>query len=138
MKMKRSPTGKVVVVPLCVKLVLTTDGSNTTWTFLDIPMPEIEDWGPYIMGITAHARGENFTSQFKWTVVFWTCTDGRNFPATPTNLFTPLTATGDSPQTEYTGGFGLNTKFGLACINASGTAIERGVVTVALAIKLLT
>ena len=141
--MMTSPTGKVITVPLCHKLVLTTDGQNGVWNYVDVTLPEVEDWGPFLMGITAHTRCENMTTNVKWKVVFWWSVDGRNWSATPVDLFTEVAYSSspvDAIKTEYNtvNTFGLKMKWGLAVQNASGTAFERTVVTVALAFKFLT
>lgn len=139
----RSPTGKVAVVPMCFKQQLVTDGQFTTWSYVEFQIDEIEDWGPFLMGITAHTRSESMTQYVRWKVVFWTSVDGRNW-SSPIDMFTEVTVSAnntDAVKTEYTTAqsFGLKMKFGLAVLNtASNTSIERAVVTVALAFKFLT
>ena len=143
-RLLRSPTGKVVVVPLCYKQQLVSDGQDTNWSYIEIPVEEAEEWGPFLMGIVAHTRSESMTAYVRWKVVFWTSTDGRNWSTTPLDLFTEVGVAAnntDAVKSEYTstGNFGLKMKFGLAVLNTTGhnTSIERAVVTVALAFKFL-
>lgn len=140
--MKRSPTGKVIVVPLVHKYLVATDGQSQVWNYIDVPLPEVEDFGPFIMGITAHTRSENMTANVSWKVVFWWSVDGKSW-SSPVDLFSAITYSAspvDSIKTEYTtvNTFGLTMKFGLAVQNTTGTASERAVVTCALAFKFLT
>jgi len=141
--MKRSPTGKVIVLPVCHKHQLISDGQYTNWSYLEVPLPEAEEWGPFIMSITAHTRSESMTANVRWKIVFWWSVDGQNW-SSPVDLFSQITYSAspvDTIQAEYNtvANFGLKMKFGLAVLNtASNTTIERAVVTAALAFKFFT
>lgn len=118
----------VRIIPLFYKQLLVTDGSNATWTHLDLDLPEIAKWGPHLASVQIHTCTENRSTYHKWKIVMYNSFDGRQWNG-PFDLFTAITssATRDVIQSEYTttSTFGLHTRLAAACVNDSGTAIER-------------
>ena len=128
--MKSIPTQKVVVLPLFYKKQLQTDGT-TTFSYIDIELPQAYEWGPYLESITAHCTTENRTTNFSWKISFFWSTDGRrwNPTSTPLDLFSAVSSNTDTIQTPYTttSTFGLKMRYVISVANTSGTAIERAV-----------
>ncbi len=134
--MKSIPTQKVVLIPLFYKKQLQTDGT-TTFSYIDIDLPQAVDWGPYLESITAHTSTESKTANFSWKIGFFWSFDGRrwNPASTPIYLFSAITTIVDTVQTPYStvANFGLKMRYVIAVANTSGTNIERAVCGCALA-----
>lgn len=131
---KAMPGSKVEVVPVCYKLQLTTD-TTTSLSYLDVDLPlAVKDYGPHLDSIIAYTSSENMTTNFRWLLAFYWSIDGRRWsPTTPTALFSEVSTNGDIIQTPYSANFGPNLRIVIGVRNNAGTAVERGVVTAALA-----
>ena len=133
--MRTFPQQKVVVLPMFHKKQLQTDGT-TTFTYIDVELPQATDWGPYLESIVAYTTTESKTANFSWKVGFFWSMDGRrwNPSSTPVDLFSAITTNADTVQTAYstTTNFGLKMRFVICVANASGSAIERAVCSCAL------
>lgn len=122
---------KVVVLQLCNRTTIQSN-RTTTETYLQVDLDGTESWGPYLESIQALTVTKNATANLWWeAVVTWT-NDGVN-PNTP---FTGLcgagiTADGQAIQTAVTSGFGGRImKFAIGVKNASGSALESGLIWV--------
>lgn len=126
---------KVRVVPVVTQYLLNSDAS-TTWIYIDLDLPEVALWGPYLESITAHCDTVNRTPQFQWKIVTYYSTDGVKW-SQASDVFAAITANGPSIPAAYTGvqTFGLHLRFALAASNISGTAAEHAFVTCALAFQ---
>ena len=128
-----TPGQKVVVIPLFFKKQLQTDGTTNT-SYLDLELERATEWGPYLASITAHTATENRTSNFTWRLIYWWSLDGRRWNGSY-DLFSSVSSNADTVQTANatTTTFGLRMRYGIAVVNASGTAIERAVCSAVLA-----
>lgn len=128
--MKSIPSQKVVLLPLFFKKQLQTDGT-TTFSYIDVDLPQALEWGPYLESIQAHTTTENRTTNFSWKVGFFWSMDGRrwNPTSTPVDLFSALATNTDTVQTAYTTNttFGLKMRYVIAVANTGGTNVERAV-----------
>ncbi len=132
------PGSRVTVVPVADRVRLqTAGGDSNTDVILDVDLPEITHWGPHTLTITPHTKLESKTANFRWKAVLYTSIDGINGSTTPENLFAYSTATSYVIQTDFTdkSKLGLLIRVALVCSPATGTAIESGVVTLALAFE---
>ena len=134
--MKSPIQQKVVLIPLFYKKQLQTDGT-TTFTYIDVDVPQAAEYGPYLESIVAYTTTESKTANFSWKIGFFWSLDGRrwNPASTPIDLFSAITSNADTIQTAYstTTNFGLKMRFVVATANTSGTAIERAVCGAVLA-----
>ena len=123
---------------------MSTKGDNAAWTYHEIDLPEVANWGPHLFSIIAHTNSEYMSTNFTWKLVFWRSNDGKTWvPTTPNDLFQVIsigTRDGDILQAAFSTSseFGLHIKFGIAVKNGSGSAIETGVISAALAFNFLT
>lgn len=134
--MKSQPQQKVILLPLFYKKQLQTDGT-TTFSYLDIELPQAVEYGPYLDSIVAYTTTENKTANFSWKISFYWSIDGRrwNPTNTPVDLFSAITANADTIHPAYSTSttFGLRMRFVVSVANTSGTAIERAVCGAVLA-----
>ena len=123
---------KVRVLPFIAKMQLQSDGT-TTPSYIDVPLAEALEWGPFLDSVQVQTSTENRTAQFTWRVVFWWSIDGRRWNG-PVDLFSAVSANQDEIQTAYstTTNFGIQMRYGIAVANASGTNIERAVCSAVL------
>lgn len=132
------PESRVVVVPVAERVRLQTKGDNETVdVVLDIDVPEITHWGPHTLTITPHTRLELKTANFRWKAVFYYSIDGITWSTSPESLFAYSNTLGYVIQSDDTdkSKLGLFIRAALACSTVTGTAIESGVVTLALAFE---
>jgi len=124
---------KVVLLTVCYKMQLQTDGT-TGYSFIDLDLPDAASFGPYVESVIAYTSTENRTANFQWKIVSYWSIDGRNW-STAVDLFSAITGNGNTIQTAFTTASALGPimRYAIAVANGSGTAIERGVVTVSLA-----
>ena len=137
--MRRKPLNSpVVVIPVISQTRIASDGT-TTFTYQDIELPEAEEWGPHLEGITAHTITRGISANYAWKIVLYWSIDGRNWNG-PTDLFAAVSAVGDVIQTEFTTAtaLGLKLRFAVGVANVTGTAIETGNITAALAFRFKT
>jgi len=52
--MPGAPNEKVQIVPFAVHLRLASKGGDQTYSWFELNLDEAEDWGPYLVAITAH------------------------------------------------------------------------------------
>ena len=128
---------KVRVVPAAYKFQLATDGATQGVRYVDLELPQVVEWGPYLEQITATTQTESRSPQFKWKVVFWWSVDGREWSSTSLDLFSYVSADGSVIQPAYptTTQFGPKMRFALAAENVSGTNVESATVTLLLAFQ---
>lgn len=128
---------KVVVVDILENLQTATKGDATNWSYIELDLPGIEQWGPYLDSVTAHVNIVASSTNHQVKLAFRYSLDGKEWaPVTPIDLFSAITnGAGNSIQTPYTttGNFGIHMRYMLALKNASGTAIESGIVSIKLA-----
>ena len=129
--------GKVQVVGIVLKVSLQTTGVDANTVYTDIVLPKVDGWGPHLVGMTAHTNLEQFTANFKWKLVMMWSFDGITWSAPATDIFAWSTTAGQAIQTAFTDTtkLGLHIRFALACAPSTGTALERGTVSVALAFE---
>lgn len=104
--------------------------SSTSWSYLELDLPEIEDLGPYIESIVVHTNTVGATANHAWKLVTWWTLDDRNFIG-PTDVFAPIVAgSGPAIQPAFTtaSAFGLRMRYALAVRNNTGTAPETAAV----------
>ncbi len=132
--MSSSALGRVRVVPVAHKVLLQTSGVDGSEVVLDLDLPQVEEWGPHLLAITAHTLLEQKTANFQWRVVLYWSIDGITW-STATGLFANSAAAGQVIHPDFNDKtkLGLRIRLGLACSPATGQAREQGVVTVALA-----
>lgn len=129
-------TAKVRVVPLAYKVLLQTTGTDNTVVFTDVDLPVVENWGPHLVGITAHTNPEQFSTLFRWKLVMYWSMDAISW-SSPVDVFAGAGTAGQVIQTAFTDAtkFGLHIRFALACYPSSGTNREWGTTTVVLAFE---
>jgi hypothetical protein len=122
---------KVVLLPVCYKMQLQTDGTGS-YSFIDLDLPDAANYGPYVESVIAYTSTENRTTNIQ-IVSYWSI-DGRNW-STAVDLFSVITGNGNTIQTAFTTASALGPimRYAIAVANGSGSAIERGVVTASLA-----
>ena len=118
----------VQVVQLFFKKQITTDGT-TTPSYIDIDSDEIKSLGPYLAGITLMTKTENRTAQHNYKIVFWWSLDGRQWSASPVDLCTTISGSGDVIHTEFTDAtkLGIQIRLAIEVVNGSGGNVERAV-----------
>lgn len=133
MKFRSVRSNKVRVLPVFYKKQLQTDGS-TSWSYMDVDLPDAEGLGPYVESIIAYTSSESFTTSFQWKLVCYWSLDGRNW-STPTDVFSAITGSSTTIQTAFSTASALGPimRYAIAVSNETGTAIERGVCSLALA-----
>ncbi|MBM4366067.1 MAG: hypothetical protein FJ102_07615 [Deltaproteobacteria bacterium] len=132
------PQSRVTVVPVADRVRLqTAGGDSNTDVILAVDLPEIANWGPHTLTVTPHTKLESKTANFRWKAVLYTSIDGIEWTSTPENLFAYSTATSYVIQPDFTdkSKLGLFIRVALVCSPATGSAIESGVVTLALAFE---
>ena len=132
------PESRVIVVPVADRVRIQTKGDDgNTDVILDVDLPEITHWGPHTLTITPHTKLESKTTNFRWKAVLYTSIDGINWSAPPADLFAYSTAASYVIQGDFTdkSKLGLFIRVALVCSPATGSAIESGVVTLALAFE---
>lgn len=124
---------KVRMIAVFYKKQFQTDGS-TSWTYIDLEIPGVESWGPYLESIIAYTNSENLTNLFQWKLVSYWSMDGRVW-SNPSDVFSGITSSGQAVQTAFSTASALGPimRYAVAVSNESGTAIERGVLSLALA-----
>lgn len=130
----RLPTSKVVVLALFYKKQVQTD-ATTSWTYIDIDLPEATEAGPWLESLTAHTLLENPTA-IEYKLVFYYSADGRTWKG-PYDIHSPVTSADHYVHPAYTTttNFGLQMRYAIAVRNSSATGkVERAVVTAALAL----
>jgi hypothetical protein len=108
-------------------MTLSSKGGDQNYTYVDIDMGELEELGPYLASITAHTRTQARSAQSQWKVSFYWSVDGKTWnPATPTDIFSAISADGQAIQTTFTDTtkFGIKLRFVYAVRASSGTAVE--------------
>ncbi len=131
-----APSNKIKVVGLVQKLMLQTNGVDGSTITTELDTPNLTGLGPYVAGITAHSLLEQYSTNFKWKVVFFWSFNGITW-SSPVDLFAFSTTGGQVIHTAYTDAtkLGLHMRYGLACAPSSGTNREWGTVSVALAFE---
>ena len=135
--MKSQPQQKVILLPLFYKKQLQTDGT-TTFSYMDVELPQAAEYGPYLDSIVAYTTTENKTNNFSWKISFYWSNDGRRWNPInniPVDLFSAITANADTIQPAYSTSttFGLKMRFVVSVANTGGTAVERAVCGAVLA-----
>jgi hypothetical protein len=121
-----TPAQKTLVFSLPMML-LTSKGGDQNWSFIDIPMGDLEALGPYLAALTAHTNSFAKSANAQWKVVFWWSVDAKTWsPPTPIDLFAAITAEGQAIQVAYNDAtkFGIHLRFAYAIRAGAGTAIE--------------
>ena len=127
---------KVILIPLLIEELLQTKGdANNVKRYVDVgPVSRL---GPMIEKMRVHWEGTDFTANFvgevdtEWSVSGQTWSP--NF-----QLLGNQTSDGQTIGAYYTTdtNFGLNLRFTVECRNATGTAVEAGIVTAWLEVVL--
>lgn len=113
------------VVPFLADQPVSTD-ATTNFRYIPIDLPEVAEWGPYLMEIVAAIETRNVTANFEWKIVHYWSMDGSEWEG-PTDLFGALSSgPGRAIQTAYNTRtkFGPLMRFALAVRNTTGSAVE--------------
>lgn len=123
------------------KLFLQTNGTSGAEVLLDIPLAEVDSWGPYVKTLTAHTLLEQKSANFQWRIVMYTSYDGLTW-AVAGDIFADSTATTASGvvHADFTDKtkLGCHIRFAASCSPVTGTARETGVVSVTLVFEFRT
>jgi hypothetical protein len=95
----RLPTQKTVVIELFVDLFLQTDGT-TSYVYVELDRPELEELGPYIESMYLMTVTHNRTTGHNWTVGIIGSNTGRTW-TTPVAIATDISANGEVPTALY-------------------------------------
>ena len=131
-----SPTtaaGKIRVVTVVQKFLLQTTGTDNSEVIVELSLPGVADWGPYIESITAHTETEQKTTNFQWKAYTYWGLDGNSWSAA-TSLFAFQTVAEKKIQADFNDKtrMGLKMRYALVCSPVTGTAREQALVTLAL------
>lgn len=127
------------MVPLFYKRLTQTDGDSVSWSYIDLDLPQVADWGPHLHFIQAHTMTELLETNFSWKIVFFSSLDGKTW-MDPVDLFTAITSEGQQVQASYSTGtsFGLKMKYALAVKNTTGSSRTTATLSCALNFAFLT
>lgn len=132
---KATPGQKVVLLAALTKEQVQTD-TTTSDSYIDLSsLDAAREWGIHLSSVTCFTLTENATANFRWKLGFFWSIDGRKWSATPIDLFSFISANGDVIQTAVTSGFAPLMRYVLIVKNASGAALERGVLTCGVAFE---
>lgn len=131
-------TPPVRIVVVCDEKTMFTDGT-TTPVARARTSKRLENIGPFIAGVTAHAKGQDMTTNFQYQVTGAWSYDGEEWTPFSGNILANQTADGSVNSSQYTTktDFGLHVRFYVSVSNTTGTNVESGTVSVTLAIELI-
>ena len=93
-----TPQGGTVVLEIAKKLYIETDGTTTAW-YQVLSLPELEGYGPRLLGLQVMTLTANRTANHQWKAVFEYSGDDKNwYPATPVDLCAWVTDDGTSRE----------------------------------------
>lgn len=103
---------------------------GTTWSYIDLELPDLEGLGPFIESITPHTLTEGRTTNMEWKIVFYWSIDGRTWSG-PVDLFSAVTTDGNAIQTDYTTktALGIKMRYALAGRSSSADTEEKATIT---------
>ena len=118
---------------------ISTNGS-ATWTPRKFAPKDIQNVGPYLVGMRVHAKLAEKSTNFQYRVVGQWSVDGITWTDFANPLLTTQSADGSVVSSEYTTttDFGIFIRVSIQASNASGTAVENGVLTVFLVLHYIT
>jgi hypothetical protein len=133
-----SMDAKIRVVSLSRRMLLVSPGL-TTWSFVDIELPEIRRWGPYLSSITAVTHTEQRSANHEWKASLAWSFDGYTWPGVTWAISSVVGANGLVVHTPYTDSsrFGLEMRYALGVRNSTGSAFEQAYVTCDLVFEFL-
>lgn len=125
---------KVQVVPFVFKQFFQTNGVDAASIITEIPLTKVAGWGPHLFGITAHSYLDQFSTNFRWKIVFYWSFDGINW-SSAIDLFAWNSTGSGVIHAAYIDAtkLGLHMRYAVVCSPATGTNREWGTVSVALA-----
>lgn len=142
------PGQKIVVLPFAFNFYLETAGvASGSQKYVDVDLPEAEDWGPYIEAITAHtmvanttATGAAVTTNYRWNIYVQWALDDKTWSARTPIVATDMGATENDLkiQAEFTTRMGRKIRFSIGAYNSQNTGSANNVyawVTVALVFR---
>jgi len=74
--MPSTPSDKILIVPIARDFLLQTNGT-TSYIYVDLDVPELEDLGPQIEAITVHTNTVAPTANYRWHVAMVWSIEGR-------------------------------------------------------------
>ncbi len=108
-------------------MLLASKGGDQNWSFIDIPMGDLEDLGPYLAVMAGHTVSSSKSTNAQWKVVFWWSVDGKVWnPGTPADLFAAITTEGQAIQTAFADPtkFGIHLRFAYGIRAGAGSGVE--------------
>ncbi len=127
----------VRMVTLFKERLFTTNGTGS-YVLVRVSPKQLENIGPFLDGIIAYAICRDKSANFEFKLIGEWSNDGETWSAFGGDIVPATTANGQVVSANYTTAqdFGLYVRFLVGVKPSTGTAIETGVLTLALGLQL--